>query len=230
MAFEGFPKETARFLTDLKANNSREWFEAHRDDYDAFYVQPALGLVEALAPVAAKIDPPHQAVPKLNGSLRRIHRDTRFSKDKTPYNTHLHLIFWAGDHPNRSSGIHLVMGHDGFGYGAGHWAFEPDALERFRRAVLDNNKRKALEKALAGAEAIGCSLGEPALKNVPRGFDKDAPGSDYLKHKGIVARTPDDRHEFDPRLFTPQSVDYCAGLMKSLAPLVKWIRDEVETG
>lgn len=229
MAFSGFPKGTVTFLRELKANNSKDWFQAHRSDYDNYYVAPALGLIETLAPIAAKLNPPLQAVAKTNGSLRRIHRDVRFSKDKTPYNTHLHLVFWAGGHPNRSSGIHLVMGHDGFGYGAGHWAFEPAVLERYRAAVLDAKKRAKLEKALAGAEEIGCTLDEPPLKNVPRGFDKEAPGAEYLRYKGIVARTQDGRREFDPRLFTAGCVGYCTELMNAMVPLVRWIREEVET-
>ncbi len=228
MRFAGFPRETVLFLKGLKANNSKQWFDAHRADYDAFFVAPALALIEALAPAAQKLDPPLQAAAKMNGSLRRIYRDTRFSRDKTPYNTHMHLIFWAGDHPNRSSGIHLVLGADGFGYGAGHWAFEADALTRYRHAVLDDRKRKALEESLAIAGKAGCSLDAPHLKTVPRGFDKGAAGADYLRYKGIVARTMDGRRDFDPRLFTGECVDYCSGLMKAMAPLVGWVRSEVE--
>lgn len=229
MNFSGFPKDTVTFLKSLKANNTREWFEAHRSDYETCYVEPALGLIEALVPVAARLDPPLQAVAKINGSLRRIHRDTRFSKDKTPYNTHMHLIFWAGDHPNRSSGIHLVMGAGGFGYGAGHWAFEPEALTRYRAAVLDERKRSALEDALATAGSVGCKLDKPHLKKVPRGFDAEAEGAGYLRYKGIVARTMDGDRGFESRLFNEDCTGYCRELMEAMAPLVRWVRREVET-
>ena len=159
-AFDGFPRETIAFLTDLGANNEKAWFEAHRAGYERCFVDPALALVEALAPVAATLTPPHKAEARLNGSLRRIHRDVRFSKDKTPYNPQIHLIFWTGSHPNRSAGIHLVLGPQGLGYGAGHWAFEPDALARYRAALGDPEKRHALEDALRKAAAVGCTLGE----------------------------------------------------------------------
>lgn len=229
MGFDGFPKKTVSFLKNLKKNNTKEWFEANRADYQANYVDAALGFIEALLPVAESLDPLHKGAAKLNGSLRRIHRDVRFSKDKTPYNPRIHMIFWTGDHPNRSAGIHLVMGPEGFGYGAGHWAFEPDALERYRAAVLDDKKRKALKTALAKANEIGCDLDEPHLKTVPRGFDKEAEGADLLRYKGIVARTMSDNTGHDPRLFTSECGDYCTGLMRAMAPLNKWVHDEVET-
>ena len=227
-AFDGFPRETIAFLTDLGANNEKAWFEAHRAGYERCFVDPALALVEALAPVAATLTPPHKAEARLNGSLRRIHRDVRFSKDKTPYNPQIHLIFWTGSHPNRSAGIHLVRGPQGLGYGAGHWAFEPDALARYRAALGDPEKRHALEDALRKAAAVGCTLGEPALKTVPKGFDSCAPGAELLRHKGLVARTWGNER-LDERLFTPRCAAWCAGIMTALAPLAAWIRPHVET-
>ncbi len=224
--FNGFPKQTVAFLQDLHANNTREWFEAHRQAYDECFVAPALDFIEALAPVAAQLDPPHQAVPKINGSLRRIHRDTRFSKDKTPYNPMIHMVFWSGDHPNRSAGIHFVLAHDHFGYGSGHWAFEGDGLQRYRAAVQDGGARKALDTALEKARSVGCDLGEAELKRVPKGFDPDDPAADLLRRKGLVARTGEGVG-FDDRLFGPQAISYATTLMEALAPLDAWINRHV---
>ena len=221
--FQGFPKETVGFLTALRANNKKEWFEAHRADYDAYVVQPALDLIDTLAPLAAQLDPPHQAVPKVNKSLRRIHRDTRFSKDKTPYNTSIHIVFWTGDHPNRSAGTHFVLAHDHFGYGAGHWAFEGEGLDRYRAAVQDDTQRAALEAALDKAAAIGCVPGEPALKKVPRGYDADGSAVEFLRRKGVVAMT---RHDpgHDDRMFGPDATAFLSDALKALAPLNGWIK------
>lgn len=229
MGFDGFPEDTVAYLRALRKNNSREWFEAHRDDYRRCFAEPALGLIEALLPAAESLDPPHRGEARLNGSLRRINRDVRFSKDKRPYNPRIHMIFWTGDHPNRSSGIHLVMGPDGFGYGAGHWAFEPEALSRYRAAVMDAGKRAALEAALAKARSVGCDLDEPQLKTVPRGFDGEAPGAELLRHKGIVARTLREEDGHDRRLFTADCAAYCGVLMRALAPLDKWLCEQVES-
>lgn len=227
--YEGFPRKSVDFLKKLKANNKKEWFEAHRSDYEHLFVEPAMQLIEALAPVAEKLDPPHQAVPKVNKSLRRIHRDTRFSKDKTPYHTHMHIVFWSGDHPNRSAGIHLVLSDSHFGFGSGHWAFSGDGMERYRAAVQDDTKRKELDAALSKARSVGCVLHEPELKRVPSGFDADGPAADYLRRKGIVARTRDGQG-FDERLFSNEAGPYLTGILKALAPLDHWINRHVETG
>ena len=228
MGFDGFPKQTVTFLKNLKTNNTKAWFEANRADYQQYCVEPTLAFIEALLPIAESLDPPHKGAAKLNGSFRRLNRDVRFSKDKTPYNPRIHMIFWTGDHPNRSAGIHLVMGPGGFGYGAGHWAFEGEALDRYRAAVLDARKRATLEAALARAAEIGCEVDEPQLKTIPRGFDKEAAGAGWLRYKGIVARTMSEKSGHDPRLFTSQCTDYCSELMHAMAPLDKWVRREVE--
>lgn len=226
MKFTGFPSGTVPYLKALAANNDRAWFEANRNDYETYYLTPAISLIEAMAPIAASLVPPHTAEPKLNGSLRRIHRDTRFSKDKTPYHTHIHIVFWIGGHPNRSAGIHFVLADDHFGYGAGHWAFDADGLRRYRDAVLITQTRNALEEACNTAAAIGCSLGEPELVRVPRGFEADDPAADWLRRKGIVARTRDGKGH-DHRLFTVEATDYLTDILRALAPVNRWIRDQV---
>ncbi len=221
--FQGFSKKSVTYLKALKANNNKEWFEANRADYDTYFVKPALDLIETMAPVAEALEPPHHAVPKVNKSLRRVHRDTRFSKDKTPYNTGIHMVFWTGDHPNRSAGTHFVLAHDHFGFGAGHWAFEGEGLERYRQAVQSEAERAELDAALVSAATVGCEPGEPALKKVPRGFDADGPAADLLRRKGIVAMTRDGSG-YDERIFGPEATDYLAGILKALAPLNGWIR------
>ncbi len=226
--FQGFPKQTVEYLKALNNNNNREWFEAHRSDYETYYLEPALQLIEALAPAALTLEPPHQAVPKLNKSLRRINRDTRFSKDKTPYHARIHIVLWTGDHPNRSAGIHFVMAHDHFGFGGGHWAFAGDGLDRYRAAVQQPATRKKLEQALNSAAELGCLPGEPELRKVPRGIEAEGMVADLLRRKGLVARTPDG-NGFDERLFGPSATDYLVGIMRSLAPLNQWVATNVES-
>ena len=221
--YQGFPKKSFTYLKALKANNNKEWFEANRTDYDAYFLRPALDFIEIMAPLAKALDPPHHAVAKVNKSLRRIHRDTRFSKDKIPYNTGIHMVFWTGDHPNKSAGTHFVFAHDHFGFGAGHWAFEGAGLERFREAVQSEEDSAELDAAFASAAAVGCEPGEPALKKVPRGFDADSPAADLLRRKGIVVMTRDGSGH-DERIFGPDAADYLAGIMTALGPLNGWIR------
>lgn len=224
--FPGFPHELPGFLHELKLNNEKAWFEANRERFEALAVRPALNFIEAVAGTVGGFDPPHHAVAKMNGSLRRIHRDVRFSKDKSPYNSWLHLVFWAGDHPNRSPSIHVVVSPGGFGIGCGQWALEPAQLKRYREAVMDPKRCASLEKALDAARECGCHLEAPALKRPPKGFE-NAQGSaaQYILQKGIVARNRNE--DFPDGFFDRRCVDTVLARMKMLVPLEKWLMDNL---
>lgn len=211
------------YLADLKANNSKTWFDANRNRYEAEFLDPAKDLVVALAPHVTALDPPHRAEPKVNGSIRRLNRDVRFSKDKTPYDPRLHLIFWTGDHPNRSPGLHLVLHPDHLGMGAGTWGLPPNALERFRAAVLDDQAGQELADLLDAAAEQGFTLDEPPLKRVPKGYDADHPRADLLRHKGLVVRT-------HARARPPAQIDDTGALLAAfsvLAPINRWLQSHV---
>lgn len=226
MAFPGFSKELVSFLKDLAANNDKGWFAANRATYDQAYVASALDFVEALAPHMAKLSPPLQAVPKLNGSLRRIHRDVRFSKDKRPYSTRLHLVFWTGDHPNRAPAMHFVVTDEHLGFGSGQWGFGPDALKRYRNAAADQKKASALQDAIDKACGGGMyELSAPALARVPRGFDADAPHAELLRHKGIVVKGGTDGHPAE--LFSPDIIDWTLDQIRLTMPLHRWLVENV---
>jgi uncharacterized protein (TIGR02453 family) len=221
-AFNGFPPETFAFLTDLKAHNKRSWFEANRDRYEAHWKAPAQAFIETIASGVRALDPPLKADPALNGSLRRINRDIRFSADKTPYDANLHMVFWAGDHPNRSPGFHFVLNADGIGYGAGHWALDADALARYRDRVSDSRERQQLLYALKEAEGVGCFMDEPHLKRAPSGYQGE-PDWDYLlRYKGIVARTMEGAL-MPAWIGTPQAADQVLSRARHLSPLLSWL-------
>ena len=146
--FKGIPKSLPGFLAELADNNNRDWFEENRSRYETLAAEPCLALIEELAPKLAAMQPPHKAVAKVNQSLRRIYRDTRFSKDKTPYYTYLHLIFWAGDHPMRSPGLHVIFSPGGLGLGAGYWSFEKAQPSSYRRGLRMRSRRQRKQVAI----------------------------------------------------------------------------------
>ena len=170
MSFVGFSRDLESFLDDLQANNNREWFEANRDRYNAAFLDPAKAFVEAIAGQLDSLMPGLVAEPKINGSIRRLNRDTRFSKDKRPYHDHLHLIFWRGAKANTSPGFHLVLRSGGGGIGAGQWGLSDSELAAYRDAVMTKAGAETLRQAIAEAETMpGQQLDEAALKRVPKG-------------------------------------------------------------
>ncbi len=183
-------KDTAAFLSDLAANNSKDWFDANRDRYEAAWRAPAEDLITLLSAEMAALTPPHQAQPKVNKSIRRINRDIRFSKDKTPYDPKLHLVFWTGAHPTRSPAIHIVIHPDHVGMGAGHWAMSTDELDRYRIAVCAA-AGDDLADILATCQETGFDLAEEGLKRIPNGFEIAEERETFLKRKNLVVLTRD---------------------------------------
>ena len=223
--FAGFSRDLISFLAGLKANNDRAWFDEHRGEYETLFKEPARDFVAAMSGRLGEIAEDLTAEPKIGRSIHRINRDTRFSKDKTPYNTHLHFVFWRGAKPAGSSGFHFVISPTHLGAGVGNWAFTPPQLERYRAAVATPKTGAALADAIDIARSrSGMFLDAPALKRIPSGFDADAAHADLLRHKGVVVRgdgaIPD-------ALFGPGAVDLALEFFRPFVPLHNWLVAEV---
>jgi len=220
--FSGFPKATFAYLAGLEANNDKAWFDDHRADYDNELIAPALDFVAAMASVVSAMSPSYQAVPKMNGSLRRLHRDLRFSKDKTPFSPRLHLVFWHGSHPNRAPAIHLVLHGDGLGLGVGQWAMAPDELAAYRAAIASPDERAALHAALGKAAQAGATLEPATMARLPKGVDSIGADDALLQRKGLVARSQT-RLAIPAELMGPGALDYAENLIRTLAPVSDWL-------
>jgi uncharacterized protein (TIGR02453 family) len=221
MAFDGFAPGALRFLRELAEHNDREWFRAHRAEYETLLLEPARDFVEAMAPELQKLRDDLHADPRVNGSIFRINRDTRFSPDKRPYKTHLDLWFWQGEGPSRlRPGFGVRLTADRLGLGVGKHHFEPDLLARYREAVVDPGRGGALEGALRRAEAAGYELGGPRYKRVPAGYDPANPRADLLRYDGLFAGIELGR---PAELHTSALVGLCASRFADAAPLVDWL-------
>jgi len=222
--FVGFPEKGLRFLSELKKNNNRDWFEERKDDYRQAVAQPAQAFVVALGRRLQSISKGVIYDTRLNGSgsVMRVYRDTRFSKDKTPYKDWLGVLFWEGKRKKMENpGYYVHIDPQGSFVGAGHYHFPKSFFDAYREAVADPKTGKQLEQILAGIEKTkGLLLGGERTKRVPRGFDAEHPRAELLKHKGLYAYT-----EPIPRkqLKTPEFVDYCYGWCKKMAPLQNWM-------
>ena len=222
--FTGFPPETFEFLNELSQHNRRSWFEANRERYERDWKAPALAFIAALGPGMAAMEPAMKAEAKLNASLRRINRDTRFSADKAPYEPWLHLIFWPGERANKGAGFHFVLRGDGIGYGAGRYAFDGPSLTRYREKVQDPKARQQLLDAIEAGRALGCYLDEPHLKTLPKGSRAEPEWDFLLRYKGLVLRTMDS--QFMPAWIAgPEAVDEVLERCRKLMPLVAWLHN-----
>lgn len=129
--FSGFTRQTFQFLRELGANNSREWFTAHRAEYEEHLLTPLRALVVELTPVMATIDPGFEFRPAR--VVSRIHRDTRFTKDKSPFRDHMWLVFHRPSLPSgEEHGFFFELYADRYRYGMGYYAARRNVMDRLR--------------------------------------------------------------------------------------------------
>ena len=220
MATPYFHDKTFKFLRALARNNSREWFHEHKAEYDAHLRGPFLQLITDLQPDLLGISEHYRADPRgVGGSLFRIHRDTRFSNDKTPYKTwsgarFAHVRHKQVDAP--SFYLHIQPGN--CFVGAGLWHPEPDSQRRIRQFIFDNpGSWKAAVHAPAFKRKF--SMDGESLVRPPRGFPAEHELIEDIKRKNFVAMaTLDDAVVLGPAL--RKSV---AAQFTSLAPLVDYL-------
>ncbi|MBS0215795.1 MAG: DUF2461 domain-containing protein [Proteobacteria bacterium] len=216
-----FSDKTFKFLRALMRNNNREWFLGHKGDYEQHLKAPFQQLMLDLQPELAKISPHFRADPRGNGgSLFRIHRDTRFSNDKSPYKG------WQGarifherrnELPAPSFYLHLQPGH--CFVGAGIWHPEPPTQRRIRQFIVDNPTGW---KAAAHAPAIRKRFdleSDEMLARVPAGFPKDFAYADDLRHRNFVMV----RAVADTDMTSPGLVKLLTRDFATLAPFVDYL-------
>ncbi len=219
-----FPRSLFTFLRDLEANNNRDWFQAHKDTYEDVLVDPSLAFIADFAPKLKKISPHFNAIPKkTGGSLFRIYRDTRFSKDKTPYKTHVGIQFRHKQAKDvHAPGFYLHIEPSGSFVGAGIW--HPDGLTLAAiRAAIDADptgwRRASGAKLQRRYELAGDSL-----QRAPKGYDPDHPLIEDLKRKDFIAV-----HRLTQKqVLAADFVDEFAGLCGEAKGLVKWLCGAVD--
>ena len=181
-----------------------------------------MAFIEALAPRLRKIDPQIQVEPRVNGSILRINRDIRFSKDKSPYKDHLDLWFWTGDRKGwESSGFFFRLSPDRLLLGAGMHQFAAVVLPRYRAAVVDARKGAALVATVARLRKAGYQVGTESYKRVPPGMPADHPRAALLRHGGLHAAW---EGKLPGELGTEAFVPFAAKHFAALAPLHRWLK------
>ncbi|MDB5971993.1 MAG: hypothetical protein JWQ90_4443 [Hydrocarboniphaga sp.] len=228
-----FTPEVFRFLRGLARNNSREWFLENKPRYEAQVREPALRLITDIAEPLAVITPQLIADPKkVGGSLFRIHRDTRFSGDKTPYKTHVGISFHhaATKAVSRSEGSNAAMGRldapilylhiqPGQSFVAGGiWHPQPDTLKLIRDYLL-NNPKSWKEATRHPGLPKNWEMGGEALSRPPRGYDPAHELIGDLRRKDFIARA----ELSDDELLSPDLLRLLIRLYRGIAPLYDWL-------
>lgn len=194
--FTGFGPDAMSFLEGLAADNSKAYFDAHRNVYDTQVAAPLKSLVVALgARIAVELDPEISYEPRIGKSLFRINRDLRFSANKTPYHTYLDAVFWHGESSRTHPAYMLRITADDVYTGVGVFGLKGERLDRYRAAIA-GDPGVELVAAIDDVRTSwpDAALSEATRKRVPPGFDADHPRAEYLRrdsfHLSVTRPTP----------------------------------------
>jgi uncharacterized protein (TIGR02453 family) len=220
--FKGFSKESLTFFQDLARNNNKAWFEQHKNIYEDQVLGPARDFVLVMGSKLKKIAPGIQADPRVNKSLFRLNRDTRFSHDKTPYKTNMGLWFWEGARPRMEcSGFYFHLEPEKLMLGTGLYAFPRDMVEAYRQSVVHPVQGSALAKAIKSIKKEeGYFYGGLHFKKIPSGYDSNHPNADFLLYDGLYGGI---EMAVPPEFFSSELVDLCFDHYKKMLPLHRWL-------
>ena len=220
--FTGFPRECTTFLSSLNDNNNKSWFDAHKAEYERFLLEPARSFVTAMGEELKHIVPGVHADPRSNKSIFRIYRDTRFSKDKRPYKTHMAVFFWEGSGPKMECpGFYFHFDTSQLLLGVGIYLFPKHMLNTYRQSVVHARHGKELETLLDDIRIRrDYSIGGKHYKRVPRGYDADHERAELLLYNGLhIGRT----EPVQDTLFAGDLVDHCLEVYGVLLPVHQWL-------
>ena len=164
--FRGWPEEFQPFFIGLELDNSKRYFEAHRQTYESAVKAPMVALVESLAADYGE------------GKVFRANRDIRFSRDKSPYKTNIAATAGMNGH-----GGYISLDARGLTVAAGRYELTPQQLAKYRKQVAAEATGSQLAAIVAKLEKAGYGIGGEALKRVPSGLPQDHPRARLLRHK-----------------------------------------------
>jgi uncharacterized protein (TIGR02453 family) len=215
-----FKPDSIRFLRELRKNNNRDWFNENKSRYEHDVLDVALNFIQSMHDPLQEFAPHFTAIPKrMGGSLMRVYRDTRFSKNKTPYKTNIGIQFRHEQAKDvHAPGYYLHIDPDEVFLGVGLWRPETAALAAIRERI---STRQAEWLRVRDDKAFKrhFSLGGESLRRPPRGYDKEHPLIEDLKRKDFIAVKSMDLSEATQARFQ-QKVETA---FKSATPLMKFL-------
>ncbi len=213
-----------RFFVELRAHNDREWFHDNKERYESDVKEPLIGFINAFGPRLEKISANFVADPRpQGGSMFRIHRDVRFSKDKSPYKTHAALQFrHVRGKDVHAPGYYLHLEPDNVFMGVGLWRPDRDALAAIREAIVEDPKRWTSAIRGQGFKERFQLSGE-SLKRPPKGIDPDHPLIEDLRRKDFIAV-----HNFKARAaLKPEFLTDFTRACRTASPFMRFLTESI---
>jgi uncharacterized protein (TIGR02453 family) len=215
--FPGFPPEGIEFFAKLMRNNRREWFQPRKEIFESKLKQPMRELVEVLNRDLKKFAPEYVTDP--DKAIYRIYRDTRFSKDKTPYKDHVAASFSGRGNGLGVGGFYCAVSDKEVAVGGGVYMPEPEMLAAIRNRISEHHEEL---RRILRAKAVRTLLGElhgEQLTRVPKGFLPDHPAADLLRYKRFILYV-----ELPKELATsPQLYAEIRSRFRAMAPFLKFL-------
>ncbi|MBM7279325.1 DUF2461 domain-containing protein [Gordonia rubripertincta] len=204
MSFDGFPEAALDFYDDLEIDNSKFFWEQHKEIYRTAVAEPMTALAEELADEFG------------TAKLFRPYRDVRFSKDKSPYKTHQGAFVAVAP----ATGYYIQIGAPGVRVGAGFYEAGPARLAELRKAIDHDRHGPELERIVRKLLKAGWEIGGDRLKTAPRGYDVDHPRIELLRHKSLFAGRD---YGFDDVIHTSALVDRVRQDWRETNTVVDWL-------
>ncbi len=211
MNFDGFPVAALDFYDDLEMDNTKPFWEANKHIYQESVRQPLLALLDAVGDEFGE------------GKVYRPYRDVRFSKDKSPYK--LAGAAAIGDNRESSAIYYVRISAEGLFVASGIYMMTRDQLQRFYAAVDDESSGERLTRLVAETRAAGLEVGGSELRTAPRGYARDHPRIELLRHKSVTvsqAFGPDQEW-----ISTPRALDEIVGVWRAAGPINGWLTKHV---
>ncbi|MDA7848138.1 DUF2461 domain-containing protein [Sulfurospirillum sp.] len=221
MQFNGFSFEGIKFLKKLENNNTKVWFENNRTTWEKYILLPNTNFVQEMGETLQILVPTIHFKSKVSGSLFRIYRDVRFSKDKTPMKNKIGVMFWQGQaHRMQSSCFYIQYNKENYLVASGIRSFKPPLLKAYRKYIKHKKHRESLHVILEDLKAKGYSITEPKYKRVPAEFDKNEEYVYLTKYASMFVFI---EYKLDDIFFTPQIVDKVFKLYQDMFKLQQWV-------
>ncbi len=202
--FTGFPVAALDFYDDLEMDNTKSFWTAHKEVYEAAVKAPMAALTAALEPEFG------------TAKVFRPYRDVRFAKDKTPYKTHQGAFVAHGP----ATGWYVEVAAPGVRVGVGFYEASSERLAAIREAIADERRGAELERIVSGLRDEGWTLGGDTLKTSPRGYPPDHPRIGLLRHKSL---TLGKSYGFEPVIHGPELLDRVRADWRRATPFVEWV-------